>query len=458
MRRVIVIGVLIFACLACVAIPAFVLPQAGLGPGARNGAQANLSKAIVDKGDLRLTVSATGSIVANRQSKIGFDQPGRVLEVLVKEGQRVEAGQLLARQDDSTQQAALAQAESSLKAAEANLQKILRPVDPGDIAKAEANVKSAQGQYSSLASSVSSQTVKTYELQYQKAVTAAENAEKVRRDAGGRYAQDDPNYQKAVAQVGSAQFDAEIAKLNLEKAKRGRSLAEATAQIAYQQALLAQVKAGPKQVDIDAAQAEFEIAKMQRDEAQHALEKTRLIAPFAGIATTVNLKAGEISGASTIVITDSSALYADVNVDETDIAKVLIGQPVEITLDALSGVTLRGKVQRIASTADTTTAVITYRVRITLDPSDAALKVGMTANAVFLVRDLKNVLRVPNQYLKLNRSTRQTTVNLVQANGSVMEVPVTLGIQAGEYSEVIEGLNEGEVVALVLDNAAANAQ
>jgi HlyD family secretion protein len=458
MRRVIVIGVLIFACLACVAIPAFVLPQAGLRPGGQNGTRASLSKAIVDKGDLKLTVSATGSIVANRQSKIGFDVPGRVLEVLVQEGQRVEAGQLLARQDDSTQQAALAQAEFSLKAAEANLQKILRPVDPGDIAKAEANVKSAQGNYSSLAGSVSSQTVKTYDLQYQKAVTAAENAEKVRRDAGGRYAQDDPNYQKAVAQVGSAQFDAEIAKLNLEKAKRGRSLAEATAQIAYQQAILAQVKAGPRQVDIDAAQAEFEIAKMQRDEAQHALEKTRLVAPFGGIATTVSLKAGEISGISAIVITDASALYADVNVDETDIAKILVGQPVEITLDALSGVTLTGKVERIASTADTTAAVITYKVRMTLDPTDAALKVGMTANAVFLVRDLKNVLRVPNQYLKLNRSTRQTTVNLIQANGSVMEVPVTLGIQAGEYSEVIDGLNEGEVVALVLDNAAANAQ
>jgi multidrug efflux pump subunit AcrA (membrane-fusion protein) len=161
---------------------------------------------------------------------------------------------------------------------------------------------------------------------------------------------------------------------------------------------------------------------------------------------------------SAIVITDTSALYADVNVDETDIAKILVGQPAEIALDALSGVTLIGKVQRIASTADTTTAVITYKVRITLEPSEAALKVGMTANAVFLVRDLKNVLRVPNQYLKLNRSTRQTTVNLVQANGTVMEVPVTLGIQAGEYSEVIDGLNEGEVVALVLDNAAANAQ
>jgi multidrug resistance efflux pump len=364
MRRVIVIVVIIFACLACVAIPAFVLPQAGLRPGGQNGAQASLSKAIVDKGDLKLTVSATGSIVANRQSKIGFDVPGRVLEVLVKEGQRVEAGQLLARQDDSTQQATLAQTEFSLKAAEANLQKILRPVDAGEIAKAEANVKSAQGNYSSLAGSVSSQTVKTYDLQYQKAVTAAENAEKVRRDAGGRYGQDDPNYQKAVAQVGSAQFDAEIAKLNLEKAKRGRSLAEATAQIAYQQAILAQVKAGPRQVDIDAAQAEFEIAKMQRDEAKHALDKTRLVAPFAGIATTVSLKVGEISGVSAIVITDTGALYADVNVDETDIAKILIGQPVEITLDALSGVTLTGKVTRIAPTADTTAAaVITYKAR-----------------------------------------------------------------------------------------------
>ncbi len=451
MRRVVIVLVILLIIFACVAAPA-VLPGRA---GPASGAATSLKRATVDKGDIKLTVSATGSVAPARQSRLGFDQPGRVLEVLVQEGQFVQAGQLLARVDDATQRSNLSQAEYLVQAAEASLQKLLRPVDAGEIAKAEANVKTAQATYSSIASRVSPEQIKVYELQYQQAQTAAQYAEKQRIEAGGRYVQDDPNYQKALAQVGQSQFDAEIARLRVEQARQGSSLEEATANIAYQQTLLAQLKTGPKPADIKSAQNDLTAARLQRDQAQHDLDKTRLVAPFAGVISTLNVKVGEISTGMALVITDTHELYVDVNVDEADIGKILVGQRVDMTFDALTGVGLTGKVQRIAQTADTTASVITYAVRVIPDPATVSLKVGMTANASFLAREAHDVVRVPNEFVRLNRTTRQTTVNLAEPGGTLAEAPVMLGLQGADYTEVIDGLYEGDTVALVIDNAAS---
>jgi HlyD family secretion protein len=454
MRRVIVIVVLI-AVFFVAAIP--ILGSAQSSATGSASTQTTTSRATVDRGEVKLTVSATGKIVVGQQSNLSFDQSAQVKEVLVAEGQQVLAGQVLSRQDDSTQQASLAQANDAVNAADAALQKLLRPVDAGDIAKAEANVKAAQASYSSKANAVSLDTIKGYDLQVQKAQAAADAAEQNRIHTGGQYKTDDPNYQKALAQVGQAQINVQVAQLQLQQASQGSSLLSATAQITYQQALLAQLKVGPTQGQIEAAQASLMTAKLQRDQAQHNLDKTHLVAPFAGVIASVSAKAGEISSGTAMVIADTSELDADINVDEADIGKIQVGQPVQITLDALSGVTLNGKVQRIAETADTTTSVITYVVHVVLDPAKAALRPGMTTNATFLAQDLKNALRVPNNYLKVDRTTNQTTVNVVSRNGAVAVVPVKLGVQGTDYSEVIEGLREGDTITLITSSSAASA-
>jgi HlyD family secretion protein len=431
----------------------------GPGFGAQANSQTKLQAAVIDTGDLKLTVSATGHLTARVQSNLGFDQPGQVVEILVEEGQTVQAGQLLARQEDSAQQAALAQADFNLKAADAALQKILKPVDAGDIAKAEANVKAAQASYSSIAGGVSQQDLKTAQLQVDKANAALVDSDYLRAGAGGQYSTTDPNYQKSVASVGQAWADAQIAQLNMQKLERGHSLLSATANIAYGQAILAQLKAGPKQSDINMVQASYVAAKLQRDQAQHALDKTKLVAPYAGVISAINIKQGEVSAGPVMKITDTKGLYVEVNVDETDIGKIQSGQTVTLTLDALSGVNLTGKVQRIAQTADTNSSVVTYVVRVLLDPTTAPIKAGMTANAMFLAREVHGVVRIPNQYLKINHVTKQTTVNLVGANDTLSEIPITLGQQGNDFSEVIEGLNVGETVALVLDvSATSNGQ
>ncbi len=413
-----------------------------------------LKKATIDTGDVRLTVSATGNLVPEQQSPISFNQPGRVVEVLVQEGQTVEAGQTVARQDDTTQKAILEQAEFALQAAQAALAKLLKPVDARDIQNAEADVKTAEATYSSIANSTSLETIKAYQAQYQQALVAAKDAEAIRIEAGGLYGADSPGYQKALAQVGAANMNAEIARLRLQQAQNGRSLLSATANITYFQAKLAQVLAGPSQIQIDTAQAQLVIAQLQRDQARHQLDKTRLVAPFAGIVSTINIKVGEVSSGPAMVLTDTSALYTDVRVDERNIARITPGQPVELSLDALPGIPLTGTVKRIADLSDPNAAVITYVVHIALDATSAPIRVGMTANATFVVTEARHVIRVPNLYLNVNRSLGQTTVTVANADGTFTEVPVKLGLQGPDYSEVAEGLNEGDTVVLLAGSSA----
>jgi HlyD family secretion protein len=449
MRRFIII-VAIVIIVACVGIPIVLsLSGARLGPGAAGaGGQAIAQKAVVDKGDITLTVSATGSIVARQQSSLSFVQPGRVVEVLVEEGQKVQAGQLLARLDDTTQQSNLDQANAGLQAAQAALDKVLAPVQKSDIDIAEAAVKSAEAAYSAAASSGASAAKRNaYQLQVDQANAALDAAEK-NRMAMGRYGTDDPIYQKSLAQVGQASFNLESSRLRLQQASRGSLLVQEMANVAQAQARLAQVKAGPTQNDINMAQAQVKNAQIARDQAQHALDKTKLVAPYAGTVTTVNVKQNEMSTGAAIVLTDISELDVDIAVDETDIGQISVGQHIDLTLDALPGTTLGGTVQRIAELADESASVITYNVHIKLEPTTAPIKMSMTANAVFLVREVKDVLRVPNQYLRTNTATKQTTVLIVNADNSLTEVPVKLGLQGSDYSEIIQGLNEGEAVAL----------
>jgi HlyD family secretion protein len=91
---------------------------------------------------------------------------------------------------------------------------------------------------------------------------------------------------------------------------------------------------------------------------------------------------------------------------------------------------------------------VTYLVTINIDSDDISLKPGMTANATVVTDLLEGVLIVPNWAIRLNRETGQAFVNRLAADGTVEEVPVVTGLRNDQFSEVISGLNEGDVVAV----------
>jgi len=430
------------------------IAQGGSSTTARNQTVIT-TRGTVDMGNVIASITSTGSIVAAQTANLTFDTTGIIRQVLVKEGQHVDAGQTLAIVDDSSQQAAVVQAQLNLNAAQSALDKIMQPVDPNTIAQAKASVTSAEASYTSKASSVSAADVKIAQDKVQQAQTNQDFANKAAM-AAGRFGTNDPNYAMAQAQAGQASFTLAQAQLSLQQTQGGSSLLSAQASIASSQAKLAQTLAGPAQSSIDQAQASVVSAQNQLDQAQHALTKTILVAPYAGVVNQVTAKVGEPAQGTAMVLTDLTTLYANINVDESDISKVAPGQTIIFTIDALPNVTITGKVDRIYPIADATASVITYPVHVVLDKSTAAVRAGMTVNATVDVQEADNVLRVPNNFLRVTAATGQVTVNVVNADGTtVTAVPLKVGLAGADYTEIISGINLGDTVALA---AAAKAQ
>ncbi len=450
MSRLINIALTLLIAIACVS--GFAALQATSAAVNRNGARANqptiTNRTMVDKGSVIATVAAVGNIAANQQSNLTFDGSGVITSIKVKLGDHVTAGQTLATIDDSSQQATIKQADLALQAAQSALNKLLHPVDAN-----------------TLSSGSNASTIAADQAKLQQTQADAAYAETLRQQAGGRVPTTDPSYQMALAQLGQATFNVAQAQINLQNAQNsGSSLLSAQANIASAQAKLAQTKAGSTQSTIDQAQVAVLSAQTQLDQAKSQLSQTVLVAPYAGVIEQIN---GQVGGPSQInttttgaapipvmIIADVSKLYANVNVDESDITTIHAGQKVTLTVDALPGVQLNGSVDRIYPIADSTASVITYPVHVVLDTTDAktaqTLRAGMTANATFSVKQIDNVTRVPNNYLKTNPVSGLTTVSLVAPDGiNVTTVPVKLGVAGADYTEVIQGLNPGDTVALV---------
>lgn len=421
------------------------------GAGGGRSAAAN-STAKVDNGSVVSNITATGTILAAQQSNLTFDTTGIVSSVSVQEGQQVKAGDVLAQVADTDQQYAVTQAQQNVNSAQAALDKLLQPVDANTVAIAQAQLKAAQGALQSKRGSVSAATVKVYQDRLQQAQTDDDNANKAKNDAGGRYALTDPNYQSALAQAGQADLNLQVAKLNLQESQKGSPLAGSEANVALAQAKLAQTMAGPTQVEIDQAQASLVVAQTQLTEAQEALTKTKLIAPYAGVVSQISIKVGQPADGTAMVLTDLSNRYITVNVDESDVTRIASGNPVSLTVDAIPNATLTGKVDHIVPMADTTASVITYPVWLSLDTTTQPIRPGMTVNAAIATQSVDNVLRVPNNYLIFTR-TGQPTVTIQNRDGfTTSTVNVKIGLQGGDYTEIIDGVNLGDT--LVLTNRA----
>jgi len=165
-----------------------------------------------------------------------------------------------------------------------------------------------------------------------------------------------------------------------------------------------------------------------------------------------------------IEIADVSKKHVDVLVDETDISGIQTGQPVQITLDALPGITVTGQVDAIAPAGTISQGVVNYNVRVLLDPTDAPVKLDMTANASIIEATHENVLAVPTAAIRTGGPsglggqggfTRQGGQRiqgpfvLVMRNGQPTPVQVTKGMTSGDLTEVSGDLQAGDQVIIM---------
>ena len=405
---------------------------------------------VVQRGSLFSSVSASGTIEPEAQVLLSFKSVGRVAEVLVQEGQAVRSGDLLARLETDELELALAQTETGLAISQAQLAKLQNTEpSPSDLAAAEAALASAQTAYRELLKGASEDELQIAKGNVERARLARDQAQAVYDQVAHL-----PNVGMLPQslQLQQATLEYELAQANYRLAIRGATetqKAAAQAQIAQAQASLDRLKEGLSAEDLTIAQAQVRQAEVAVAQARLALEGAILTSPADGVITAVNVKAGELASSArpAFALTDLSRFHIDVNVDEIDIGAVAVGQQASISLDALPDVELTGSVRTIAPTASLETGVISYRVRMDIDPTDASLRTGMSATASIITARADNVLLVPNRLIQIDRQNDKAFVERVEG-GFPVRVEIRTGMRNEQQSEVVAGLEEGDVLAL----------
>jgi HlyD family secretion protein len=171
-----------------------------------------------------------------------------------------------------------------------------------------------------------------------------------------------------------------------------------------------------------------------------------------GTSGTTGTSTGTAVG-SFITITNIDSFQLVVPFEESDAAKVAPNQQVEVSVDAINGLTKPGTVVSVAPTSDTISGVVNYYATIVLNETDPRLKDGQTAQANVTTKTVPNALRVPANAVHSDPSG--TVVNIPGPDGKPVPTPITTGLQGDQFTEVTSGLQEGQDVLLPQATVAA---
>lgn len=195
------------------------------------------------------------------------------------------------------------------------------------------------------------------------------------------------------------------------------------------------------------SKAKLEQAQVSLQQAEWRLEQATLKAPINGIVTALFVEPGEManSGQAVIILSDLANLDVDVNLDETDVARIEMGMMVVVTVDAFPGAEVSGEVIKIAPTADVQSGVVLYPVTVRLDPIDLPLRSGMTVNVMFTLEERKDTLVVP--FRAVETEGGQAYLTRVTVSGTE-RVAVTMGLITDTQIEILSGIEEGDVITV----------
>lgn len=209
----------------------------------------------------------------------------------------------------------------------------------------------------------------------------------------------------------------------------------------------------PRDFEIKAAEARIKRAQATLDRYYSELGKTVIRAPFDGIVTAVNYKKGEQTNQSEAVINmiGLSEKEIEVDVPESDITKITLADPVEITLDAFSSdQKFAGQVAFIDPAATVINSVVYYKVKVLFNEDNPIIKSGMTADLVIRTDSRENVLLVPSRSV-IYREDKKFAQLL--ENNQLVEKPVETGLRGDDgMVEVLSGLSEGETVITYIND------
>ena len=381
-------------------------------------------------------------VVPARFAELSLAAGGIVDEVLVNEGDQVEAGQLLARLENERQVIAIAQAEAQVRSVQAGIDQLLAGSRPQELAASEAAVDIARAQLAQLEDGIRSEDVAAAQaglaaanaayqsvldgpegeqlIQAQAEIASAEatvrqaqaayDAVKWRNDVSAlpqsaeleratiAYESAQARYNDVVegasqSEIAAARAEVERAQAELERAQAPATVSEiaaAEAEVRRAEAQLDLLLAGTRPEEIDAAQADLTAAQTTLMQRQVELADTELRAPFAGVIAALDLEVGEqaTAGAPVVQLADQTQWHIETDdLTEINVIYVQEGDRVNISIDALPELELEGTVLRIKPLGENKQGDITYTATILPKESDERLRWNMTASVTIQTGD-----------------------------------------------------------------------
>ncbi|MDQ6825468.1 MAG: efflux RND transporter periplasmic adaptor subunit [Candidatus Eremiobacteraeota bacterium] len=350
-------------------------------------------------GNIAEHLTLTGTVAARQQANISSAITGQVMSVNANVGDRVTAGEVLVKIDDSTLQAQLQQNLSTLAETRARLAQT-QSGDVGNSASANANLQSAQVAYDTAMTTLR----RNQQLLHQGYVSQSA-LEQAQQQAAA-----------AQAQLRSAQVAAQNASLG------GRTTSSAQSEIHSLQAAVSQA----------AASVQFIQAQIQQ---------TVVTAPFSGVLTQRSVDPGALAspGTELVQVSQLDPVYVNIGIPEQDLPYIHPGTVVDVTLDALPGHTWHGTVSTV--NAATTQGTLSYLARAVLPNPAASLRAGMVANGSFVKAQRRDVVLVPRAALFQNDAGDAVYVlgkaqGCKKCDGKAKAVNVHRGLQTDNESEV----------------------
>ncbi len=473
----------------------------------------------VQRGDLTIDITASGNLALAKTEDLAFELAGYVSEVLVKEGDQVKEGQVIAKLDttdwDKQVKALdkkLTAAQRSLTTMEANLTKAQRQVSTKEFAvqQAELAVKTAENNLKQITEVEAAQDeIDKAERDMKYAQTVLETSMK---SASSGY--DLLSLQRTVI---NAKEQIAQAQKNLQDILKGISVKVTSNVALHVTTSQMQIEQGRRaledaQIAVDDARTAVANARLDKGDAdqtvkdaQSDLDEAKSLspvvkAPFAGFITKVNVKGGDeiFKGKVAVQLADPEKFEADILVSEKDIVLVKLGGQATVQLGNVSSVSFPAKIASIAPTATIQSGVVNYKVKVELEssqpgrpgtsqspagsqpsqpgtsqgqtgsqpsqaqgartrsgtgqtsgiavnPQSVQLREGLSITVNIRVDERKSVVLVPNRAIV--RQGKDMTVKVVK-DGVTTSKTVKVGINNAQYTEVMEGLNEGEQVVL----------
>ena len=370
----------------------------------------------VESKSLNLRIRASGIVQPIETVNLSPKVAGQLAELFVAQGDRITKGQIIAKMDSRSIQTQIAQAQANLANAQANLEKLKTGSRLEEIAAAKARLESAK---------------------------ARANLSRTRLERN-----------KDLANQGVITRDRLDELFADQKAT--------TANVLEQQRQLEQLQNGTRPEDIAQAIAQVQEAKARLDAVKVQLDDTIIRSPFNGIITqkfsnvgafvTPTTSASAVgSGSSTSIVSAASGLEILAKVPEVDIAKIEIGQKVEIVADAFPDQTFTGEVRLIAPEAVIEQNVTSFQVRVRLTSGLQELKSGMNTNLIFVGSKINNALIVPTVAIATEKG--QPGLYIPDQNQKPKFQPITIGTTIDNQTQILSGVNSGDLVFIKLPDS-----